>query len=328
MKIVIIGGSGFIGTRLVGLLLETEHEVVIADIVRSDKYPGLWKKCDACNEDELDSVLQGCDCIVNLAASHRDDVRPISLYMRNNVEAAEHVCKVATKLCINHIVFTSSVAVYGFPKYAYDEKGPKKPFNEYGRTKLLAEEVYRKWENGNLENKLHIVRPTVVFGEGNRGNVYNLFKQLASGCFLMVGNGKNSKSMAYVGNVVAFLLWNIEKNNQKYSVYNYIDKPDFSMNDLVDGFGRALGKCIPSIRLPYFVGLLGGYCFDMLSFLTRRRYTISSIRVKKFCATTVFDSGAMLNSGFLPPYTLLEGLERTVKFEFMSKDKNKIEVKE
>ena len=51
---------------------------------------------------------------------------------------------------------------------------------------------------------LIIVRPTVIFGEGNRGNVYNLFKQIASNKFLMVGDGNNKKSLAYIGNVVAF----------------------------------------------------------------------------------------------------------------------------
>lgn len=214
------------------------------------------------------------------------------------------------------IVFTSSVAIYGFPEYAYDEDGPKNPFNEYGVTKLLAESVYEKWQKSDPKNMLHVIRPTVIFGERNRGNVYNLFKQLASGRFLMVGNGKNRKSMAYVGNVVAFLKWNVEENKLPYSVYNYIDKPDFNMHDLVNGFEKALGKKLPPISLPYWLGLLGGYCFDLLAFITRRSYPISSIRVKKFCAQTVFSSSRMLQSGFIPPFHMQEALRRTVHFEF------------
>lgn len=225
--------------------------------------------------------MAGQDCVINLAASHRDDVRPLSLYTRNNVEGAEHVCKIASEFDIHLIVFTSSVAIYGFPEYEYDEDAPKHPFNEYGRTKLLAEAVYEKWQQSDPQKLLHAVRPTVIFGERNRGNVYNLFKQLASGRFLMVGNGKNRKSMAYVGNIVAFLKWNIEENKQAYSVYNYIDKPDFDMKDLVNGFEKVLGKKLPPIRLPYWFGLCGGYCFDLLEFITRRNFPISSIRVKK-----------------------------------------------
>ena len=137
----------------------------------------------------------------------------------------------------------------------------------------------------------------------------------------MVGNGKNKKSMAYVGNIVAFLKWNVEENRQPYSVYNYIDKPDFNMNDLVNGFEKALGKKLPPIRLPYWLGLCGGYCFDLLAFITRRSYPISSIRVKKFCAQTVFSSERMQQSGFKPPFDMQEALRRTVHFEFV-KDGN------
>ena len=318
MKILLLGGSGFVGTRLTEILL-AEHQVTIGDIAESQKYPQLWKKCDVCSDEDLRSVMPGNDCIVNLAAAHRDDVRPLSLYTTTNVEGAEHVCKIASELNIHHIVFTSSVAVYGFPKWEYDEEAPKHPFNEYGRTKLLAEAVYEKWQNDSPDNKLHVVRPTVIFGEGNRGNVYNLFNQLASGRFLMVGNGKNKKSMAYVGNIVAFLKWNIEENKADYSVYNYIDKPDCDMHDLVAGFERTLGKKFPPVSLPYWIGLCGGYCFDILAFITRKNFPVSAIRVKKFCAQTVFSSAKMQNSGFVPPYSMEEALNNTIEFEFIKK---------
>lgn len=315
MNILILGGSGFVGTRLTELLL-LDHNITIGDVVASPKYPNLWKYCDVCVDDDLRAVMHGQDCVINLAASHRDDVHPISLYMRNNVEGAEHVCKIATEMDIHLIVFTSSVAIYGFPEYEYDEDAPKHPFNEYGRTKLLAEAVYEKWQQSSTKNMLHVIRPTVIFGERNRGNVFNLFKQLASGRFLMVGSGNNKKSMAYVGNIVAFLKWNIEENKQLYSVYNYIDKPDFNMKDLINGFEKALGRKLPPFSLPYWVGLMGGYCFDFLAFITRCSYPISSIRVKKFCAQTVFNSDRMQKSGFHPPYNIEDALRKTILFEF------------
>lgn len=319
MKILILGGSGFVGTRLTELLLK-DHSVTIGDIVESKKYPELWKKCDVCSDGDLRAVLPGHDCIVNLAAAHRDDVRPLSLYTTVNVEGAEHVCKIASEAGIKHIVFTSSVAIYGFPKWDYDENAPCNPFNEYGRTKLLAEAVYKKWQEADCDNRLHVIRPTVIFGEGNRGNVYNLFNQLASGKFLMVGNGKNKKSMAYVGNIVAFLKWNIESNAADYSVYNYIDKPDYDMHDLIAGFEKILDRKFPPVSLPYWLGLCGGYAFDLLSLMTGKNFPVSSIRVKKFCAQTVFNSDKMQQSGFVPPYSMEQALENTIKFEFLERD--------
>ena len=173
-----------------------------------------------------------------------------------------------------------------------------------------------KWQQSAPGNMLHVIRPTVIFGEGNRGNVYNLFNQLASGKFMMVGNGKNKKSMAYVGNVAAFLKWNIEENQAAYSVYNYIDKPDYNMLDLVTNFENILGRKFPPLSLPYWLGLCGGYCFDILAFITRKNFPISSIRVKKFCAQTVFNSDKMQQSGFQAPYSMPEALKRVIEFEF------------
>ena len=65
----------------------------------------------------------------------------------------------------------------------------------------------------------------MIFGEGNRGNVFNLLNQIASSKFLMIGRGENKKSMAYIENIVAFLETCI-LTDQKYGVYNYVDTPD------------------------------------------------------------------------------------------------------
>lgn len=78
------------------------------------------------------------------------------------------------------------------------------------------------------------------------------------------------------------------------------------------------------IHLPYWLGMLGGYGFDMLAFITRKKMTISSVRVKKFCATTQFDSTKALSSGFKPPYTLSEGLAQTLEYEFVHPHKDNI----
>src|SRR5699024_10285986 len=106
-----------------------------------------------------------------------------------------------------------------------DENGAINPFNEYGRTKYKAEQVYRQWqtENGQQNQRsLTLIRPTVIFGEKNRGNVYNLLRQMMTNRFLMIGNGKNVKSMAYVENVVAFLEHMLD-SGPGIQLYNYID---------------------------------------------------------------------------------------------------------
>jgi nucleoside-diphosphate-sugar epimerase len=140
-----------------------------------------------------------------------------------------------------------------------------------------------------------------------------------SGRFFIIGKGTNIKSMAYVENVAAFLEYSLIFETGA-RVFNYVDKPDFNMRSLVAQFNMKLGKGNSSgLRIPYFIGLLGGYCFDFISLVTGKKLAISSIRVKKFAQDTMFRSGKIDDLYFNPPVSLLEGLDRTIEYEFQRK---------
>lgn len=317
MKIAIIGGSGFIGTRLTRRLLKAGHEVVIIDKAQSVEFGKLWRYGDVRFVETLVPPLKGCEVIYNLAAEHSDVVSPVTLYEEVNVGGAENVCKAALALGIRKIIFTSSVAVYGSAPFDIDENGELNPNNPYGQSKKLAESVYRSWLRDSFESSLVVVRPTVVFGENNRGNVYNLLKQIAGGKFLMIGNGKNRKSMAYVENVAAFLEYVLiyEKGE---NTFNYIDKPDFNMNDLVLKLKEKMGRTRRIwIRIPYSLGLSGGYVFDLISWIIGKRLPISSARIKKFSQNTLFSSSKLDELYFQAPVKIEQGLEKTIQHEFI-----------
>jgi len=315
--ITVIGGSGFIGTRLCQNLADRQVPFEIIDLKKSRRFPEKTKIADIRDLDALRDAVCG-DAVVNLAAVHRDDVRDRSLYYRTNVDGTRNVCRVAEEKGIDRIVFTSTVAVYGFAAPDTGEDGPINPFNDYGKSKHEGEEVLRAWFKGGAGSRnLTIIRPTVVFGEGNRGNVYNLLKQISSGRFLMVGDGRNRKSMAYVGNIAAFLEAALETADG-YGLYNYVDKPDFDMNRLVATIRGELGrKERVGIRLPYALGLFLGFVADIVSRLSSKSLPISSIRVKKFCATTAFSSRAGEMDGFVAPFELADGIKKTLAADFI-----------
>lgn len=318
-KIAMIGASGFVGTRLLGLLREEplNYECKNIDLLPSHFFNDVTVIGDVREQEQMDRELKGYDVVILLAAQHRDDVSPVSLYYDTNVHGMEVTLKAMEKNGIKRIVFFSSVAVYGLNKKNPDENHPADPFNHYGKSKWQAEEVLQRWYESHPDWNIDIIRPTVIFGERNRGNVYNLLKQISSGKFLMVGKGENKKSMAYVGNIVAFVKYLIDKVSTGYNVYNYIDKPDTNMNELVAHVSHVLKKHIPATHFPYWLGMAGGYCFDLLAKVTGKKLTISSVRVKKFCATTEFDATKAHSSSFKAPYTLKEGLARTLEFEFV-----------
>lgn len=315
-RIAVFGGSGFIGSRLVTRLLERGEEVRIADVRRSEWQKDIWVQCDIRDPDAVRAVARGCDVIYNLAAEHLDDVTPRRLYDEVNVDGSRSVCAAADDLGIDRIVFTSSVAIYGLPRKEASEESEARPFNDYGRAKLKAEEVYREWQRRNPGCSLTIVRPTAVFGEHNRANVYNLMTQIAKGRFIMIGSGRNRKSIAYVENVAAFLVHCLE-NGPGLHLFNYADKPDLEMNALVAAIRSHLGQASRrEIRLPYAMGYVLGLMADVIAFVIRRKLPFSAVRVLKFCANTQFSAQKVAAAGFKPPFTLEEGLRRTVGFEF------------
>ena len=318
---LIIGGSGFIGTRFCKRLSKSNSDFSIIDKKASSSFPEKCLQLDIRNIEQLLNADCETDVLINLAAEHRDDVSPTSLYDEVNVQGARNVCEFAEAKNISSIVFTSSVAVYGFAERGTNETAAINPFNDYGRTKYEAELVYKQWQAKDPEKRsLTIIRPTVVFGEQNRGNVYNLLNQIASGRFIMVGNGKNRKSMAYVENIAAFLEHSLT-NGPGIHTYNYIDKPDLDMNSLVTTVKNVLGlKPTVGIRIPYVLGLLAGYCFDVVAKFTGRKFPVSYIRVKKFCKDSTYNT-LLDSTGFKPPVKLEDAIVNTVINEFARKHK-------
>jgi nucleoside-diphosphate-sugar epimerase len=315
MNICIIGGSGFLGRHLINLLCEY-HDVLNIDRVKSNTHNKVsFVQCDITDYPRLKKLIPaGIDFIILLAAEHRDDVTPTSKYYEVNVEGTENVLKVMTEKNIYNIIFTSSVAVYGLNKHNPNEFSPTDPFNHYGKSKLEAENVLRRWFDNDQNGKsLIIIRPTVIFGPGNRGNVYNLLSQISSGNFMMIGNGDNRKSMAYVENVACFIAHCIDSNLKKFHLFNYIDKPDLSTRELVSHAELAIGKKILPIKIPYWIGYSTAKLFDIAFALLNKKNPISAVRVKKFCATTQFESTTIQPTGFKPPFTLEKGLEITIK---------------
>ena len=136
----------------------------------------------------------------------------------------------------------------------------------------------------------------------------------------MIGAGTNRKSMAYVGNVAACLEHVIHAPISD-GLLNYVDGPDYDMRSLVAETRALLGHpARMPLALPYPVGLTLGLAADAVSRLSGRNISISALRVRKFCATTSFAADPGRQHGFTPPYSIAEGLRRTLQAEFLEPD--------
>ena len=119
--------------------------------------------------------------------------------------------------------------------------------------------------------------------------------------------------------MAAFIEWCLaHETGPGERLYNYCDVPAYDMNTLVLDVYRALGR--PKrmlVHFPYPLAYLGGLCFDLLALVTRRKFAVSAIRVKKFTQDTYFTSNRVPATGFVPPVPLEEGLRRTIDWEFV-----------
>ena len=315
VKALIVGGAGFIGTALLRSLSQAGLAATIFDRRAPDENQYPFIQGDVRDVDALTRAAYGHQVIYNLAAEHRDDVRPTRLYHEVNVGGAGNTCIAAERTGIRSIVFASSVAVYGESDRKRTEEDAHAPINDYGSTKSLAEKVYRDWAQGSGDRTLVIVRPAVVFGPANRGNVYSLVSLVALGCFFMVGDGTNRKSMAYVENVADFLA-HIVALPVGVHVFNYADEPDLTMNELVAFVREELGRRpqAPRVPVPLAVALASGA--DIVAALLGISLPFSMIRLRKFRANTQADATRAIATGFKPRVALKDGLRRMITPEF------------
>ncbi len=260
--------------------------------------------------------MSGVDVLVHLAALYRDDVRPRSRYYKVNVEGTGTLLEAATAAGVQRVVFASSFSVYGLDNVAGGEDSELAPVNDYGHSKLAAEKLLREWVAVDPRRSVAMVRPSVIFGPGNRGNVYVLLQQISSRWFMLLGSGSNPKSMSYVGNVAKFFAWLLEPRGPALDIYNYADKPDMTVREIVELAARTLGTRVPRVPMPRFAILALGRCGNLVEHISRRPFTLNLERVRKFIADTSLPVERLSKSGFNPPHDFRREFVETARVEF------------
>ena len=317
-RVLVLGSSGFVGSHLAPVFDELGVELVRFDLHPDPRGEHPTYIGDVRDVDALIEAMTGCTAVLNLAAAHHDFGIGTATFESVNVGGARTVCAAMEHHGITNLCFYSSVAVYGEHTSPPDEHTVPDPVNDYGRTKLAAEGVYRAWEAGGDRRAL-IVRPAVVFGPRNFANLYKLIRQIDARRFFPVGPGNNAKSMCYVANLVEAIgyLWTAPSRlaADEPEVYNYADKPDLTSRETVSLVYRGLGRREPRARLPLAPVRLAAKPFDLAGRVTGKDLPITSARVHKLSeAETAFTADRIRQVGFTPSVTLPEGVATMVRW--------------
>jgi nucleoside-diphosphate-sugar epimerase len=141
----------------------------------------------------------------------------------------------------------------------------------------------------------------------------NLIRQINSGFFLLFGSGKNPKATAYVGNLVDAIALQVSLLRPGIQVYNYADKPDLSVREIVTIIRQALGQSPRPLTLPLWLGILAAIPFELAAKLTGRNFPVSIARVKKLSQPTQVSAQRIRDAGFQQRVDSREGLQRMVR---------------
>ena len=313
--ILVTGDSGFIGSYLISFLDESGYLVRGIDLVPK-KNPGinyLQVVGDILDETAIGQAMQGCDCVIHLAAEHKDFGIAEERYFQVNVEGTQKLLTQASFRNIKKFIFFSSVAVYGDTVSPSEETVPN-PVNPYGTSKFMAEQVIRKWVEEDPSRQAIILRPTVVFGPRNRANIFKLIQYVCDKKFIWIGKGKNIKSIAYVENVVGATCFLLENMKPGFQILNYVDEPQLTTRELVTIIAAKADLPVPTFYIPLSVALPAAKVLDVVGALAHRDFPVTSARLKKFNTSTTFQSEKIRSLGFMTPYSLEEGIEKNVRW--------------
>lgn len=316
MKILVTGDRGFIGRYLTKRLIENGHKLIGLDKMplNNERFPYIVHEGNILDFGKLCAVAEGVECIIHLAAEHQDFGVSRKDFFDVNVEGTKKVLCVAAQRKINRIIYYSSVAVYGLTEIYTTEETQPNPNNDYGESKLKAEEEVRSWISERPQRQAVIIRPTVVFGPFNYANMFNLINSIYKKRFVFVGRGNNIKSVAYVENLIAATIFLLERLTPGLEVYNYSDYPQMTIAQIVTTISHYLPVNLPKFKIPLVPALTTASVFDILAKLTGYNFPITSYRIKKFNTPTHHESEKIRQLGFKPSIELSEGFERTVEW--------------
>lgn len=204
-KVLIIGGTGFLGVHLARRLLKENYDVTLFDIAPLDAKDLLGKvsviKGDIRNKKSIGQALQNIDYVVHAAAA-----LPIQRTKRAifsvNVDGTRNVLAASLKQKIKRLVFISSTAVYGVPRHLPEtENSPINPIGHYGKSKIEGEKLCRQFGLKGLS--INIIRPKTFLGPERLGIFQLWFEAIYNGKkIFLLGSGHNPYQLLAVSDVV------------------------------------------------------------------------------------------------------------------------------
>lgn len=303
----VVGGSGFIGTHLVRYLLAAGDysRVYILDINPPKlTHPNVVFLSQDIRLN-IEKFPKAVETVFHLAALAKEPGYSWDDYFFTNYHGTRNVLRWCSEIRVRNLIYVSTMMVFRAGERRNTEQSICSPDTAYGISKLLAEELVRSWSGKHSHRNTTIVRPGVVFGQGENGNYTRLYRALKRNVFAYVGRRTTIKSSIYVKDLVRFLVF-LSKGNHK-GVYHAVYPEPLTIEDISNTMCEVFGwkRFIPTI--PYPVALMSAYGFEFLNFLGLRN-GVHHRRIQKLYYSTDLSADSMVRSGFQLKYSLREAI--------------------
>ena len=285
MNILITGIHGFVGSNLVAYM-KGRHTIYGLDIVAPEKEGVVrtfsWDDMDA-------GKLPEVDAIVHLAGKAHDtkNKSAAEVYFKVNTRLTEKVYDYFLKSSAKKFVFFSTAkAAADRVEGILTEDVVPSPVGPYGESKIKAEEYIQAHLSD--EKQVYILRPCMIHGPGNKGNLNLLYGVVSKGIPWPLGSFENRRTFTSVGNI-CFAVEGLLTKDVASGIYNMGDDEALSTNELIEEICGSLGKKSHIWKLPkgLMTGMarVGGWLHlplnpDRLQKLTEN-YISSNEKIKK-----------------------------------------------
>jgi nucleoside-diphosphate-sugar epimerase len=304
-KLVITGGSGFLGRSLVAAL-KSDNELRVGfrcTLPVTKEYSCF--SFDLNSDFDFSEVLEGVDCVIHTAAAvHLGQHRRMT-----NTEIFEINCAGTLRLAneaaqagVKRFIFISTIGVNGeCSSTPFKEEDLPRPANKYALSKYEAEKgLWLISEQTGLE--IVVVRPPMIYGLGAPGNFAKIIKARPIWWLLPFGNIQNKRSFIYVGNLVNFIDLCIIHPRAANELFLIGDEESVSTSQFFQTVFEASGKKIKLVRFPEYILR---YLFSV--------FGLSSLRQSLFGSASIDCSKAKRILGWEPQFTFFDGMLRSVK---------------
>jgi len=261
-KVIVTGGAGFIGSHLVGRLLDGGSEVTVIDNFSTGRAANLAQhkgnkglsiiEADISDFEKIKPFFTGIDKVFHIAALADivpSIVNPLDYY-RSNVAGTVAVAEASRLAGVKKLVYAASSSCYGIPdKYPTPEDSLIRPQYPYALTKFLGEEIIMHWAKVYKLSALSL-RLFNVYGprsrtSGTYGAVFGVFlaQKINQQPFTVVGDGTQTRDFVFVTDVAnAFIM--ASESNHSGQIMNVGSGNTYSVNRLVELLGGKV-VCIP-----------------------------------------------------------------------------------